>query len=106
MPLERRLQDARSLYELIIRPIEPWLSGVRQWVLIPDGALDYVPFAALRGTDAKSESFVAMQHDVASTPAAWMRDTRGTPVEPQERRGRLLVAAPAYPPHDTRVAAA
>ena len=48
MPVERRLQDARALYELIIRPIEPWLSGVRQWVVIPDGALDYVPFAALR----------------------------------------------------------
>ncbi len=104
MPLERRLQDARALYQLIIRPIEPWLSGVRQWVLIPDGALDYVPFAALRGTDAKSESFVAMQHDVASTPAAWMLDTRGTRAEPHERRGLLLVADPVYQADDPRLA--
>src|SRR2546421_7034825 len=105
MPLERRLQDARALYDLIIRPIEPWLSGVRQWVLIPDGALDYVPFAALRGMDAKSESFVAMQHDIASTPAAWMLDTRGTRAEPQERRGLLLVADPVYQADDPRLAA-
>src|SRR5205807_8825246 len=47
VPLERRLRDARALYEMIIRPIEPWLSGARQWVVIPDGALDYIPFAAL-----------------------------------------------------------
>jgi len=105
MPLERRLQDARALYELIIRPIEPWLSGARQWVLIPDGALDYVPFAALRATDAKSESFVAMQHDVASTPAAWMLDTRGTRADPRERRGLLLVADPVYQADDPRLAA-
>ena len=105
MPLERRLQDARALYQLIIRPIEPWLSGVRQWVLIPDGALDFVPFAALRGTDAKSESFVAMRHDVASTPAAWMLDTRGRRAEPHQRRGLLLVADPVYQADDPRLAA-
>src|SRR5207302_10200147 len=29
VPLERRLRDARALYEMIIRPIEPWLSGAR-----------------------------------------------------------------------------
>src|SRR5207244_12629289 len=105
VPLERRLHDARALYELIIRPIEPWLSGARQWVLIPDGALDYVPFAALRGTDAKLESFVAMQHDVASTPAAWMLDTRGTRAEPHERRGLLRGADPVYQADDPRLAA-
>ncbi|TLY85873.1 MAG: CHAT domain-containing protein [Gammaproteobacteria bacterium] len=105
MPPERRREDARALYELIIRPIEPWLSGVRQWVIIPDGALDYVPFAALRGTDGKSESFVAMQHDVAFTPAAWMLDTRGTRAEPHERRGLLLVADPVYQADDPRLAA-
>ena len=75
MPVERRLQDARALYTMIIRPLEPWLSDVRNWVVIPDGALDYVPFAALQMRDAQPESFVAMQHDVAVTPAAWMLDT-------------------------------
>ena len=104
LPLERRLQDARALYELVIRPIEPWLSGVRQWVVIPDGALDYVPFAALQRADAKSETFVAIQHDVAYTPAAWMLSTSGTPAEPHERRGLLLVADPVYQADDPRLA--
>ncbi len=104
IPVGRRLQDARALYELIVRPIEPWVSGVRQWVVIPDGALDYVPFAALRGADAKSESFVAMQHDVASTPAAWMLNTSGSRAKPHERRTLLLVADPVYQADDPRLA--
>jgi CHAT domain-containing protein/tetratricopeptide (TPR) repeat protein len=101
MPLESRLEDARALYALIIRPIEPWLSGVRQWVVIPDGALDYVPFAALRMAD----SFVALQHDVALTPAAWVLDTTGARAKPQNRRGLLLVADPVYQADDPRLTA-
>ena len=101
MPRERRLQDARALYELIIRPIEPWLSGARQWVLVPDGGLDYVPFAALRTQDA----FVALQHDVAFTPAAWVLDTNGTRAQRHERRGLLLVADPVYQADDPRLTA-
>jgi CHAT domain-containing protein/tetratricopeptide (TPR) repeat protein len=101
MPVESRLQDARALYELIIRPIEPWLSGVRQWVVIPDGALDYVPFAALRMPD----SFVAMRHDVAFTPAAWVLDTNEARAPPRDRRGLLLVADPVYEADDPRLTA-
>jgi CHAT domain-containing protein len=101
MPLETRLQDARALYELIIRPIEPWLSGVSQWVVIPDGALDYVPFAALRMPD----TFVALQHDVALTPAAWVLDTNRARPQPHDRRGLLLVADPVYQADDPRLTA-
>jgi len=101
MPVESRLEDARALYELIIRPIEPWLSGVRQWVVVPDGALDYVPFAALRTRD----TFVALQHDVALTPAAWVLDTNETRAQPHGRRGLLLVADPVYQADDPRLTA-
>jgi len=105
MPLERRLQDARALYELIIRPIEPWLSGARQWVLIRTAPSTMSRSQRSEGrTPSRSLSF-AMQHDVASTPAAWMLDTRGTPAEPHERRGLLLVADPVYQADDPRLAA-
>ena len=83
-PLETRLQDARALYGLVIQPLEPWLSHARQWVIVPDGALDYVPFAALRGPGEQADAFVVMHHDVAVTPAAWML-----------RRGRRAQARPA-----------
>jgi CHAT domain-containing protein len=100
VPLERRLQDGRALYELIIRPIEPWLAGAPQWIVIPDGALDFVPFAALRSPD----DFIAMQHDVAVTPAAWMLDAGEARVQPNERRKLLLVADPVYQADDPRLA--
>ncbi|TLY56818.1 MAG: CHAT domain-containing protein, partial [Gammaproteobacteria bacterium] len=104
VPLERRLHDARALYEMIMRPIEPWLSGARQWVVIPDGALDYVPFAALAMPDPKADSFVATRHDVALAPAVWMLDTSGARVRLRARRALLLVADPVYQPDDPRLA--
>ena len=104
MPVERRLQNAHSLYTMIIRPIEPWLSHVRNWVVIPDGALDYVPFAALRVRDTPPESFVVLQHDVAVTPAAWMLDTSPSRPLQHGRHKILLVADPVYQPDDPRLA--
>ena len=103
VPVDRRLQDARALYKMIVQPVEPWLSQARRWLIIPDGALDYVPFAALRARDALADSFVVTQHDVAVTPAAWMLDqSRARP--PAHRRGILLVADPVYQADDPRLA--
>ncbi len=105
IPVERRLQQGREVYELIVRPIAPWLSGAHQWVIVPDGALDYVPFAALRASDQASGAFVASQHDVAFTPAAWMLETRGAAPAPPHPRALLLVADPVYQADDPRLAA-
>ena len=105
IPLARRLHDAEALYAMIIRPIEPWLSGARQWLIIPDAALDYIPFAALAEPDANGASFVAARHDVALTPAAWMLDTSGPRGQPRARRALLIVADPVYQPDDPRLAA-
>lgn len=105
VPLERRLLDARTLYGMIIRPLEPWLSGVRQWVVIPDGALDYVAFAALEATESKGDAFVAGRHDVALAPAAWMLDPGGARARRHGGRALLLVADPVYQKDDPRLAA-
>ena len=87
---------------MIVRPLEPWLSQLRNWVIIPDGALDYVPFAALPMQDAQPESLVVLQHDVAVTPAAWTLDTRGSRAPLPHRRKILLVADPVYQADDPR----
>jgi CHAT domain-containing protein len=100
---DRRLQEASGLYEVILRPIESSLSQARLWVVIPDGALDYVPFAALRTSPAPSAVFVALQHDVAVTPAAWRLDTGGARPGTPDQRGLLLVADPVYQPDDPRL---
>ena len=103
VPAGERLENARALYELILRPIESSLSAWHQWVLIPDGALDYVPFAALR--TGSPERFVVAQHDLVLTPAAWLLDTGSLGARHDEDRGLLLVADPVYQPDDPRLAA-
>jgi CHAT domain-containing protein/tetratricopeptide (TPR) repeat protein len=105
IPVERRLQDARALYQMIIRPLEPALAGARQWVVVPDGALDYIPFAALQTPEPSTGSFVAARHDIAVTPAAWMLETRRSQEMLHGHRRLLLVADPVYQADDPRLAA-
>jgi CHAT domain-containing protein/tetratricopeptide (TPR) repeat protein len=100
---EQRLQGGRALYEMVVRPIAAWLAGVRQWVIIPDGALDYVPFAALREQDAGSGAFVVSHHDIALAPAAWMLDANGAHSALPGSGRLLLVADPVYQPDDPRL---
>ena len=101
VPLERRLQDGRTLYDLILRPLEPSLSDARLWLVIPDRALEYVPFAALRTADGR---FVAAQRDIALVPAAWMLDAKARTASGSPH-GLLLVADPVYQPDDPRLTA-
>lgn len=104
LPLERRLADGRALYMMIVQPLEPWLAGMRRWLIIPDGPLDYVPFAALQMRDGPAESSVVREHDVAVTPAAWMLEQSRAREPVNERRRILLVADPVYQADDPRLA--
>jgi CHAT domain-containing protein/tetratricopeptide (TPR) repeat protein len=101
VPLERRLQDGRTLYGLILQPLEASLSDARLWLVIPDRALEYVPFAALRTADGR---FVAAQRDIALVPAAWMLDAKAR-IASGRPHGLLLVADPVYQPDDPRLTA-
>jgi CHAT domain-containing protein len=103
VPLERRLQDAAAMYDSVVRPIESWL-GAHQWVVIPDGALDYVPFAALRSSASGPGSFVAARHDVALTPAAWRLNPPAANPGTRAPRTLLIVADPVYQADDPRLA--
>jgi CHAT domain-containing protein len=102
LPASRRITASADVYDRVVRPIGPALAGYRNWLVVADAALDYVPFAALRGRDAAGEFFVVDRHDVALVPAAWMLRAerpraRGTPQ-------LLLVADPVYERSDPRVA--
>jgi CHAT domain-containing protein/tetratricopeptide (TPR) repeat protein len=103
-PMEQRLADAARLSDLVIKPLEPWLTGAEQWIIVPDGALDYIPFAALRLT-GNPDSYVVLRHDVALTPAAWMLNTEEATSRHSDERALLLVADPVYQPDDPRLAA-
>jgi CHAT domain-containing protein/tetratricopeptide (TPR) repeat protein len=105
VPPERRLAGARALSELILRPIEASLGKVHTWIVVPDGALDYVPFAALRVLDAPADAPVIARHDLAFTPAAWMLEGRPPRVRARDAPQLLLVADPVYQADDPRLTA-
>jgi CHAT domain-containing protein/tetratricopeptide (TPR) repeat protein len=104
VPPAQRLADAGALAGMIITPLSPWVAAARQWVVIPDGALAYVPFAALPVSPAAPTTFAVLKHDVALTPAAWMLDA-SAPHGSDGRRDLLLVADPVYQPDDPRLKA-
>src|SRR5262249_25132232 len=43
-----REEAATALYRLVLAPLKSTLSAVQELVVVPDGALHYVPFGALR----------------------------------------------------------
>jgi CHAT domain-containing protein len=98
---KKRLADARALGDLILTPLGAQLAAAHFWLVIPDGTLDYVPFAALMQKDG----FVVQNHDVALTPAAWRLDAQALPVARAEERALLIVADPVYQANDPRLAA-
>ena len=44
---ERRRQLGQALYDLLVEPIEGAASGAEELLIVPDGALNYLPFEAL-----------------------------------------------------------
>ncbi|MGB6605732.1 MAG: tetratricopeptide repeat protein, partial [Steroidobacteraceae bacterium] len=104
VPPEQRVKDSRALSEEVLGPIEQWVATTPQWVVIPDGALDYVPFAALMTLENGAGTFVITRHDVALTPAAWMLETVENRPLPATPGSLLLVADPVYQPDDARLA--
>jgi CHAT domain-containing protein len=67
------LGPAQRLYELLIRPVWPELAG-RTLVIVPDGALRMIPFAALR--DEAAGQFLIEQLPLASSPGLTLTDPR------------------------------
>jgi CHAT domain-containing protein len=98
----QRLEYARALADLVVQPLAPWLGSARLWLVVPDGALDYVPIAGLRVSEGGEESFAIQRHDVALVPAAWMLSNPAN-AEVRHDRQLLLVADPVYQSEDPRL---
>ena len=82
-------QPAMGLRRLLIEPLQKagYLEGSRQLLLVPDGVLNYVPFAALPD---KHREFLGDEFTLAYLPsaAALVRD----PTPPSEGRSLLAMA--------------
>jgi CHAT domain-containing protein len=111
VPKSERLGAGERLYGLVLEPLAGKLAGRRTLIFAPDGALHYVPFAALRATENGRKVFLVENHDVAVTPSLQMFLQRGSNRPTIDRAGvpdhagkMLLVDDPVYDTADPRVA--
>jgi CHAT domain-containing protein len=102
VPRSERDAAAGELYDLILRPLEGAVGAREHWIIVPDGALSYVPFAALMNR-ADGNRYVAESHDVATAPAIWwlLQHSARNVRAPREL---LLIADPVYETGDPRLA--
>jgi CHAT domain-containing protein/tetratricopeptide (TPR) repeat protein len=64
---ERARRLGRMLYVLLFTPIEAELQGKRRLIIIPDGALGFVPFESLRDGDGK---YLAERYEISYAQSA------------------------------------
>jgi CHAT domain-containing protein len=104
VPLQTRLSLAKHLSALVFEPLRERIGGKRTLLFAPDGALHYVPFAALRTQESGREFFLVERHNVAVIPsltALFASDGARSRTPPA--RQMLLVADPVYTADDPRL---
>ena len=87
----------RRLYQLLIAPLEDagHLASARQLVIVPNGELHYLPFAALLRTRARDE-FLIERYDIGYAPSAsvWAQLGDRGPQSRTDEGDRVLALAP------------
>jgi CHAT domain-containing protein len=68
---QRAMAHLRALYDGVWAPVAPHLAGCRQVVVMPDGGLHYLPFAALHD----GQDWLLARHTLSLAPSAavWQR---------------------------------
>lgn len=103
VPAIERVKLGERLHALIIEPLAPLLTDQRTLLFAPDGALHYVPFAALRNGGSSGSRFLIETHDLAVTASIAMLlsdSTARRAVHPMKQM--LLVSDPVYDRGDGR----
>jgi CHAT domain-containing protein len=102
-PVRARLDGGAELYRLVLAPIRARLATARELTIVPDGALHYVPFSAMRDPMAE-KPFIAQNYAIDFAPALRFASSRHT-APPRSWAGSrmLLVADPIYSPDDPRL---
>jgi CHAT domain-containing protein/Tfp pilus assembly protein PilF len=93
----------RALSQLLLGPFSPHLTP--RLVVIPDGALQYVPFAALEDPRAAGSRPLIVDHEIVTLPSiATLKALRQENSKRPSARGRVAVLAdPVVDPSDARL---
>jgi CHAT domain-containing protein len=98
---------SRAVYQAVVEPVAGLLAEKRL-LLVPDGALNYVPFEVLvkpsEGGDFSSLPYLIKSNEIVYAPSASVvaaiKQQRGKPAG----RGILIVADPVFNSNDARAA--
>ncbi|NEO86307.1 MAG: CHAT domain-containing protein [Spirulina sp. SIO3F2] len=108
--LDRLITPGAALYDQILAPVAQQIQGKRL-LIVPDGALHYVPFAAIpqtsplpKGTEQDYQPLLT-QHEIVHAPSATAiatqrQNLRDRPPAPQEL---AILADPVFSATDPRV---
>lgn len=106
-PVNLRTGDCEQLYRLIIEPLGKEVASAMALTIVPDGALHYVPFGALRDAQRGDGPYLAQHAVISVAPALRLVTNVSTVARPRVTGsvpGRmLLVADPVYTEDDPRV---
>ncbi|HTU62185.1 MAG TPA: CHAT domain-containing protein, partial [Polyangiales bacterium] len=103
VPQDVRLRLARELYRLLIEPLPAKAIKSRTLLFVPDGALHYVPFAALCA-DENVPRFLTDDHDVALGSSVFaLLAARAPEKSSPPKRDLLIVSDPVYSNDDAGV---
>jgi CHAT domain-containing protein/tetratricopeptide (TPR) repeat protein len=102
-----RLDDCDAMYRLIVAPIAQLIGSPRNLIVVPDGALHYVPFAALREGKSNRTPFLVQSFVISVAPALRFVTAGASvsaPANVASTSNRLLIIAdPIYAADDARI---
>jgi CHAT domain-containing protein len=112
--LSARLDACKQMYRLVFVPLEKSIGAARDLVIVPDGPLHYVPFAALRDDADAPAPYIIQNFSISIAPALRLfvgsdasLSTRISthPGNPAPTPSRILIVAdPVYSIDDPRLA--
>ena len=102
-----RREACTKLYRLLFEPLRSALGGVKELTFVPDGALHYVPFSALRESASGNAGYLVQTYDLSIAPALRFVPRRAPEAAPSQRgpgvHQVLIVADPIYSRDDPRI---
>ena len=100
IPVAKGLPAARRLYQILLAPVEPFLSArVDRLIIVPDGILYRLPFEALapREADAATPIYVNDRFTVSYAPSASSLGPSGTKQDVHYAKEALAFGVSKYP---------
>ena len=99
--------DSQAIAQLILSPIAERLQTDlknKRLLVVPDGTLHYIPFAALSLNPDDYQPLI-LQHEIVTAPSATAIHTLRTtgPERPSDRQTIAVLADPVFSPEDDRV---